>query len=57
MKKLFVIAAAVSLIAVAKLGATTVTIDRVNGYYSGNGGVSVCGQSHPPICGLKSPTL
>jgi hypothetical protein len=38
MKKLFVIAAVVSLIAVAKLGATTVTIDRVNGYYSGTGG-------------------
>jgi hypothetical protein len=38
MKKLFVIAAAVSLIAVVKLGATTVTIDRVNGYYSGSGG-------------------
>lgn len=38
MKKLFVVAAAISLIAVAKLGATTITIDRVNGYYSGIGG-------------------
>jgi hypothetical protein len=38
MKKLFVVAAAISLIAVAKLGATTITIDRVNGYYSGSGG-------------------
>src|ERR1017187_10973400 len=38
MKKIFVLAAVVSLIAVAKLGATTVTIDRVSGYYSGQGG-------------------
>jgi hypothetical protein len=38
MKKIFVLAAVVSLIAVAKLGATTVTIDRVSGYFSGQGG-------------------